>query len=206
MPIYKSVSEKLFHKYEHLAKFYAKKLFNEHRIGMAQEDLEQEFRLKLFEVILAYGRSLNRFDDTGDRKPIPLKFYIKSSLNKFKTDFIAKIESERSRVVESSIHTVSFDYSTFNDNIIKLDYLKGEFVINGFNLLQGLEGKHKWAFILFCKGFDIDRLTAIFGADFNVKKIITNQRKFLKSNMHLFCPENSSEYFVKQFASDDSLV
>jgi hypothetical protein len=46
-----------FNEYQRLAESYARKIFNYDSIAYEQDDIIQEFRIKLYEVILAYERA-----------------------------------------------------------------------------------------------------------------------------------------------------
>ena len=49
-------SEKLYLKYEYLAKKYANKIFSYEELSFEYEDLLQEFRIKIFTSLKSYGR------------------------------------------------------------------------------------------------------------------------------------------------------
>ena len=50
------MSEKLYHRYEYLAKRYESKIFSYEQLSFEYEDLVQEFRLKIWTSIKSYGK------------------------------------------------------------------------------------------------------------------------------------------------------
>ena len=51
----KKMSEQLYERYEYLAYKYANKMFSYEELSLEYEDLLQEFRIKIFTSIKAYG-------------------------------------------------------------------------------------------------------------------------------------------------------
>lgn len=193
-----SISEKLFKKYEFLALEYAKKVFNYQRLAMEVDDIKQEFRIKLYQVILAYGRSMSRFKETGMMEPIPLEFYIRSSMNNFRVDFIKEIESDKSKTLYQS-HNEEHDFAYYNNDMINIDFTNNVMEINGFDMLQSLKGIEKNIFCMYCKGVEMEKLVKMFNKVADVKEVITNHTKFLTAKKHEYYPENKMEIFVKNY-------
>lgn len=183
-----SVAEMLFIKYEHLAKKYALKVFNLDRISFDKEDVQQEFRLKLFQVIIAYGKALSE-----KKNPIPLNIYIRSSLGNFVQDFIEKIEHDKNRmVILHGDHT--FDYAVFKDSYCEIDLKKCQIIINGFDLLDGLSQRQKLIFCMYCEGHDLKKLNRLFKMDCEV--VIKRRRAFIAKNKQKFISNNAKEFLV----------
>ena len=74
-------SEKLYMKYEYLAKKYAARIFAYEELSYEFEDLVQEFRLKIFTSIKAYGRRYARYRRGEDSKPVHIKYYLVTLLS-----------------------------------------------------------------------------------------------------------------------------
>lgn len=90
MPV-KSKQEQFYERYQHLADYYAKKVWETGNIGMDRDDIEQELRIKLFLAIKTYAKKWAEYRRTGRLKPIPIEFYLKTvMLNKVR-DFIKEI-------------------------------------------------------------------------------------------------------------------
>jgi hypothetical protein len=159
-----------------------------------KEDVQQEFRIKLYETILAYDRSIERRKSRGMIRPVPLPYYIKGSLNNFVKDYIKKITDQQSIFVESSKGN-EYDYAIFSDDVSEIDTDKNEFVINGFDLLAPLQGLQKTAFTMWLKGTPTTQLQKVFGRHFNVTKLIKSHKDYLKSKRELFELSNVSEIF-----------
>lgn len=199
--IEQSMSEKLFHKYEFIAVEYAKKIFNNERLAMMKDDIMQEFRIKLYQVILAYGRSVDRFQENGIQKPIPLQFYIRSSMNNFKVDFIKSIESNKSKVLYIK-NNEDHDYASYRNDMVNLDFTNNILQINGFDLLESLKGVEKSIFCMYCKGVEMDQLMKRFDKIIDVKKLVKTHTKYLADRKHLFYPENKTEIFVTNYSEE----
>lgn len=190
--------ELLFKEHQHLAVQYAGKVFKHNMIGMDKEDILQEFRIKLFEVILAHERSTKMRTEKGLIKPVPLPFYIKASFNNFVKDYIRKI-SRTDEIFVNNTFLNNYDHSSFNPNFVDIDTNKNKYEINGFDILNPLKGKQRQVFIMYLKGNKIDRLTEIFGRFFNVSKVIKKQKEYLQSRQHLFEIENVEEFHVVDY-------
>lgn len=154
-------SHEIYLKYEHLAKFYARKIFNAGHISMDLKDLEQEFKLKLYSSILSYGNRWADFLEGKVSRPVPLKYYLKlACVNKVK-DFIKFINREQAML---PIDGLSFDYGIEDSSV---DIERGVYAINDIDLLQGLNDKEKKIFVLHLKGFKL----------FTIKKVLKNEEK-----------------------------
>lgn len=91
--IKKLTTEKIFKRYESLAIQYANKIWNENKISLEKEDLYQEMRIKLFLAIKTYAQRWREYREDKNRKPIPLEFYLRTTMANKVRDFIAEISS-----------------------------------------------------------------------------------------------------------------
>lgn len=163
----------LYNKYEHLADEYARKMFNVEEIGFEREDMMQEFRLKLFEVIIAYAKQFGKFlDGERDRPPV-IDVYLKLAMSNKKADMIKMMKQNKHNGWSTflSVERDDFDYSIGSDihselsKIVnfKISKYKGEGIeINGIDILDGIEDrKERMAFIMHLKGYKMKEIDSI---------------------------------------------
>lgn len=176
-----NASEKLFRTYEHLAIKYSSKLFHLEVISFDKDDIKQEFRVKLFEIILAYGNRWSEFRDGKRAKPIPLVFYIRSAFNNFVYDYIQNIQKNKKNHFFIPDGLEVFDFGVENKDNCKIDLSKDICVINDINIMDGLKDDKLKIFSLFLQGFEESDIAVELGEK---KKTITNiinkQRKVLE--------------------------
>jgi hypothetical protein len=151
-----TLTDRYFFKYEHLAKYYADKIWKSGNIGMDKEDLAQEFRVKLITSIKAYAIKCNDFRKGKGYKPVPIEFYLKSTLLQKSKDFMRHIN----RVEFIPMSSINFDYGM--DQKESLDASKGEFVIDGFDILDLFKGEEKKMMKFHLKGIDKEKIEKIF--------------------------------------------
>ena len=172
-----TTTEKLFNKYSYLAKVYANKVFDIHKIALEKQDVEQELSIKIFTSIEAYGRRYSEFLETGKNKPVPLKYYIKLSLINKVRDYIKVINYEVNKG-SVSLDEMEFDYGVESNTII--DPSSNKFIINDIDLLVGLNKKQSQIFTLFLKGFSPNKITKITKKENLVKETIDAQLQKLR--------------------------
>ena len=107
-------SEKLYQKYEFLAKKYANKIFSYHEISFEYEDLLQEFRVKIFTSIKSYGRRWSKFRKGEAPRPVPMRYYLEAACGNKARDFIKYISREN--------HKVSIDEINYEGEVYHGDY------------------------------------------------------------------------------------
>lgn len=86
-------SEIIYSRYENLAIYYANKIWSEHKLAYEKEDLYQDMKMKLYLTIKAYGKRWKEYKASGNKKPIPIQYYIRTSMSNRVKDFIAEINS-----------------------------------------------------------------------------------------------------------------
>lgn len=143
-----TVAEKLYFKYEYLAKKYANKIFSYEELSYDYEDLLQEFRLKIFTSIKSYGRRYAKYLRGEAPKPVHIRFYLEAACGNKSRDFIKYISRENHKI---SIDNLKYDFGIVDDSVI--DPIRNRFVINDVNLLEGLTGKEKAVFSLYLRGY-----------------------------------------------------
>lgn len=188
--IKEKISEKLYKRYEYLANKYAGKIFSYEELSFEYEDLIQEFKIKIFTSIKAYGRRWSKFRRNQASKPVPLKYYLEAACSNKMRDFIKYINRENHK---SRIDEINYDFGV--DEETKISPSENLFEINGINLLEGLSGKDKIVFSLFLKGHPKRLLNKVYlnkqekskqkeiiknnDIPFQVNDIIDMQRNFL---------------------------
>lgn len=148
---------RLYEKNEHLAKYYASKVFNEHHISLEREDVVQELRIRLWSSIETYLRNYKQYKKTGIAKPVPLKYYLKTvMINKVK-DFIREINAVPSTV---SMSDVQFDYGQEDFNV-EVDFRNKRVMVGLTDILHDVPEDEKKFFMLYLKGFPISKINKI---------------------------------------------
>ncbi len=150
-------SERIFQKYEYLAKKYASKIFAYEALSFEYEDLVQEFRLKIFTSIKAYGRRYSQFLHGEAARPVPIKYYLEAACGNKARDFMKYISREGHK---TRIDDINYDYGVEDDSLT--DTAANRFVVNGVNLLEGLTGKERAVFSLFLRGYNANFLRKVY--------------------------------------------
>jgi DNA-directed RNA polymerase specialized sigma24 family protein len=150
-------SERVYLKYEYLAKKYASKIFSYEALSFEYDDLVQEFRLKIFTSIKAYGRRYARFLRGQASRPVPLKYYLEAACGNKARDFMKYITREGHKV---RIDDINYDYGVETDSFT--DTRSNRFYVNGVNLLEGLSGKERAVFSLFLRGYNTNFLRKVY--------------------------------------------
>lgn len=168
------MSEKLYHKYEYLAKKYASKIFSYEELSFEYEDLVQEFRLKIFTSIKSYGRRWAKYKRNEASKPVPIRFYLEAACSNKSRDFMKYISREN---YKTRIDDIKYDYGIEADTQIIPE--KNKFILNGVDLLEGLSGKERAVFSLFLRGYNTKILNKVY---FNNEEEKREKKKILDSD------------------------
>jgi len=67
-------------------------------------DIEQELKMKLYQSIIAYGKKWAYYRKTGKLKPIPIEYYIKTTLNNRMIDLYKGVRTKDAPKEEKCIH------------------------------------------------------------------------------------------------------
>lgn len=110
--------EEFFNKYEYLADYYAKKIWDSNKIGMDIDDIRQELKIKLFLSIKAYAKKWKLYKDTGKQKPIPMEFYLKTVMINQVKDFIRDINKHDISSIED-VGELHIQISETNIEVLK---------------------------------------------------------------------------------------
>lgn len=157
MSTQKKMSEKLFERYEYLAKKYAGKIFSYEELSYEYEDLVQEFKIKIFLSIKAYGRAWGKFRRGENPRPMPLKCYLECACGNKMRDFIKYISRENYKV---RIDAINYDCGVESET--EISPIGNRFVINGVDLLEGLKGKERVVFSLFLRGYPKNFISKVY--------------------------------------------
>lgn len=172
--------QKFLAKYDYLAKQYAGKVFNYERAGYQKSDIEQEFRIKIYTTILAYGERWSEYRRTNRYKPVPIEYYIKNALGNKLKDLIKQFNLMRVEN-EDKLNFDGVDVGTHNTMVSDVDLKKLKMVINEVDCLEGLNTDQKRCFILYLKGYTIGQLQKIFLGKCNAETTITRQLSSLRA-------------------------
>ena len=156
MTRYKNLTERYFYKYEYLADYYAKKIWNTENICLEKEDIAQELKLKLLTSIKAYARKWAQYRKGNGHKPVLIEYYLRSSMILKSRDFMKEI----SRVKTVPMSHIDFDYGT--DLTEDLDIRSGKLIVDGFNFLDIFKGEERLMMKLHLRGINEDKICKIF--------------------------------------------
>lgn len=151
------ISEKLYFRYEYLANRYASKIFSYEELSFEFEDLVQEFKIKIFTSIKAYGRRWAKYRRNEATKPVPIKYYLEAACSNKMRDFMKYISRENYKTRIDDIH---YDYGVEDDTNISPE--KNKFIVKGVDLLEGLAGKERAVFSLFLRGYNKKILNKVY--------------------------------------------
>jgi len=172
--------EKIFHKYEGLANFYASKIWNEENLGLEKEDIQQELKIRLFLAIKAYARRWNEFKKTGRNRPIPIEFYLKTTMLNKSRDMIKEI-NQMSFVRDSEMgydRGVEVELLTIERMDVKIG---SESILNIFKGEQ-----RKILQILILRDFDVKKTKKLYkgtcNADILINTTLEYLREYLEAN------------------------
>ena len=96
--------DEFYQKYSYLADYYGNKIFKESNIGMEKEDIKQEMRLRLFLALRSYAKRWAEYKRTGKMKPIPIEYYLKTTMINKSRDFIREINKADFVSMENHTH------------------------------------------------------------------------------------------------------
>ncbi len=170
---------KVYQKYEYLASKYASKINSYEQLSFEYEDLLQEFKLKIYTAIQAYGRKWKKHVEEGYAKPVPIQYYIESACSNKAKDFMKYISNENYKV---RMDEVDFDLGTISET--KVNSGSNIFVLNGIDVLENLIGKSKIVYSMYLRGYnkkEIDKVIANKYNDDNLKtdNVVEQQKNYL---------------------------
>jgi hypothetical protein len=151
-----TLTERYYFKFEHLAKYYADKIWSENNIGMEKQDIVQELKEKLFTSIKMYAKKWAEYKKTGRCKPVPMEAYLRSALLNKSRDFIKDIN----KVKMIPMSQINFDYGREHKEILDAENM--EFVIDGFDVLSLFKGQERKMIKFHLKGADKTKIEKIF--------------------------------------------
>lgn len=192
------ISEKLYYKYEYLANKYASRIFSYEQISFEYEDLVQEFRIKIFTSIKAYGKRWGKYRRGEASKPVPLKYYLEAACGNKMRDFTKYITRENNKV---RIDEISYDYGVNDDTRIIPE--KNIFIVHGVDLLEGLSGKERAIFSLYLRGSNKRILNKVYFNNETEKRL---RKEVLESGDEPIgvadIIENQKTYLIKKYGNE----
>lgn len=139
--------EKAYKELEFLAVKYANKLYSYEELSLERDDLLQEFRLKIFTSIKAYGRRWLAYRRGTAARPVPLRYYVECACSNKCTDLMRAIRKEN--------HKLRIDQTAYDcgiEDIVQTEPELNRFVINGVDVLANLTGMKRVIFSLHIRG------------------------------------------------------
>lgn len=195
-----SAIQKLYEKYEYMAKNYADKIFNFERYGYEKDDVVQEFRIKIYTSIVSYSDKWAEYKRTGKYKPVPIEYYLKTSMvNKVK-DFIKLFNMDLVENIDKiSIENDGFDYALFSTATSVMSLNENVCEINGVDIFQGLIGRKKSIFSEYLSGFSIKEISQKY-PNIDVESVVNNQIELLHQFKNRLLDYRNHEFsMVEQF-------
>lgn len=191
-------SEKLYLKYEYLAKKYAANIFAYEELSFEFEDLIQEFRLKIFTSIKAYGRRWAKYRKGQASRPVPIKYYIECACSNKSRDFMKFIGRENHKI---RIDDISYDYGVEDDNHVISE--KNKFIVRGVDLLENLTGKERAVFSLYLRGYNLNFLNKVY---YSTKQEKIAKQEIINNDDNPFTPadiiEFQKEYLIQKYGDE----
>lgn len=184
------ISEKLYFRYEYLANKYAGKIYSYDELSFEYEDLVQEFRIKIFTSIKAYGRRWSKYRKNEAAKPVPIKYYLEAACSNKMRDFMKYISRENHKI---RIDEINYDFGVEDDTKILPE--ENKFVIRGIDLLEGLSGKERAVFSLFLRGYNTKILNKVY---FNKEEKKNKKQK----DSPIVIIEKQKEYLIKKYGDE----
>lgn len=151
-------SERLYLRYEYLASRYASRIFSYHELSFEYEDLLQEFRQKIFTSIKAYGRRWSFYRTNGYNKPVPIKYYLEAACANMARDFMKLITRENHKM---RIDDLNYDYG-YEDTSTSVNLESNQFMLNGVDLLDGLDAEQRFIFSSYLKGYPKQKIAIVY--------------------------------------------
>ena len=164
------ISHKIFKKYEYLAKKYAGQVYSYDELGFEFEDLVQEFSMKIYTSILAYGRRWAKYRRGESPRPVPMRYYLECACGNKKRDFMKYISRENHKL---RIDDINYDFGVEDDYEVNPE--ENKFILRGIDLLEGLTGKERVIFSLYLRGYKMNFLNKVYFS--------TNQEKSAKQEV-----------------------
>lgn len=168
-------SEISYKRYAYLAKKYANTLYQYEELSYEYSDLVQEFSIKIYTSIKAYGRRYLSYLRGKDTKPVRLKYYLECACRNKANDLIQAIKREGNKV---RIDEINYDFGVESETIVSPE--ENNFVINGVDLLTGLQGKERMVFAFYLKGYNKNFLNKVYKN--KASEVIERQKRYLISN------------------------
>lgn len=192
------VSEKIYLRYEYLAKKYASQIFSYEELGFTMDDLIQEFKIKIFTSIKAYGRRWVKYRKGEASRPIPIRYYLECACGNKKRDFMKYITNENYKV---RIDEINYDFGVEDDYAI--DVKANKFIVRGIDLLEGLTGKERLVFSLYLRGYNMTFLRKVY---FSTKQEKEMRKEIIDNGDEPFGPtdiiEMQKEHLLSKYGND----
>lgn len=187
------VVDQVFLQYENLADYYANKIWNEENLGIEKEDLAQELKIRLFLAIKRYATKWKEFKDTGKNKPVPMEFYIKTTMINKCRDLIKEINAAKFH----KISHIGYDRGIEVDELI---VERMEVFIGSQKLSDLFGGEERRVFkLLVLFNFDIEKARKAYKGKKNcgtiMKRVNDKLKEYLENNLSNV---NEFEIFVNQ--------
>ena len=192
------ISEKIYLRYEYLAKRYASQIFSYEELGFTMDDLIQEFKIKIFTSIKAYGRRWAKYRKGEASRPIPIRYYLECACGNKKRDFMKYISNENYKV---RIDEINYDFGVEDDYAI--DVKANKFIVRGIDLLEGLTGKERLIFSLYLRGYNMTFLRKVY---FSTKQEKEIRKEIIDNGDEPFGPadiiEMQKEHLLSKYGND----
>lgn len=172
-----TITERIFYQYENMTDYYASKIWNESNLGLEKEDIVQELKIRLFLAVKTYARRWKEYKDTGKNKPVPIQFYLKTTMLNKSRDFIKEINS--ANFITSS--QMGYDRGIESE---VLEINRTDVTIGGDSILDMFEGEQRKVLqILIIRDFDIEKTKKLYKGEANIEILMNNTLDNLRENL-----------------------
>lgn len=186
-----------YNRYCYLSNEYANKVFNYSNSGYEKDDIVQEMNIKVYMSIVGYAKQWKEYRETGQRKPAPMEFWIRTALANKVKDFIRKfnlVNVHNAEKISIGEEDNSVDVGIFSTAESVIDLEKNICIINGVDLLGKLKGDRKQCYIKYLAGYTITALAKEY-ENINVKNLIEKYNQYLAEHQK----RNLFDFRVQRF-------
>lgn len=196
---FRKYHEMFYNRYSNLANIMASKVNRLDALGLEKEDIQQEFRLKIWTSIPDWVEKWGDYR-RGGIKPVPLRYYLLNVLSNKVKDYYKFIDREKNNILMSEI---AFDYSGQESIDTFIDFENCELILHGVDIMRGMTKNGKKAFVQHVKGHEMKNIEKMFeGKVKNVRGVINEQLDFIR-NYHSDLIEKKDNIFVLDYSKNN---
>ncbi len=149
----------LYEHYQYLANQYARQVFSYGQLSYEFEDVLQEFKIKIFSAIKAYGKVWSAYRRGERPRPVHMRYYLKTACVNKKNDFVKYINREGYKVrIDNDDFNIDFGSSAF----VKFEPEEDKYIVNGIDLLENMQGREREVVAMYFRGYKKSELNKVY--------------------------------------------